>query len=129
MVIRGLRDSPEFVAGDGTALREILHPAKADLAIRYSLAHAVLKPGGVSLRHRLSSSEVYCVLEGEGTMHIDGEARPVRTGDTVYISPGAVQHIENAGAGDLKFLCIVDPAWRQEGEEVLDGLAEKGGGR
>jgi len=129
MFIRGLHDSPEFIAGDGTALREILHPAKADLAIRYSLAHAVLRPGGVSLRHRLTSSEVYCILEGEGTMHIDGEARPVRAGDTVYIPPGAVQNIENAGAGDLRFLCIVDPAWRPEAEDVLEGPAGKGGGR
>jgi mannose-6-phosphate isomerase-like protein (cupin superfamily) len=36
----------------------------------------------------------------------------------VYIPPGAEQHIRNTGAGDLKFLCIVDPAWRAEDEEV-----------
>jgi mannose-6-phosphate isomerase-like protein (cupin superfamily) len=119
MLIRDLRDCLEFVAGDGTVLRELLHPAKADLDLRYSLAHAVLGPGRSSVRHRLTVSEVYYVLEGRGTMHIDGEARPVGPGQAVYIPPGAVQWIEGTGTGDLKFLCIVDPAWGPGYEEVL----------
>jgi mannose-6-phosphate isomerase-like protein (cupin superfamily) len=127
MLIRDLPDLPEFVAGDGTRLREILNPAKESLALRYSLAHAVLPPGGVSLRHRLSASEVYHITEGEGTMHIDGESRAVRVGATVYIPPGSVQHIENRGAGRLAFICIVDPAWTPECEQVLEG--GPGGGR
>jgi mannose-6-phosphate isomerase-like protein (cupin superfamily) len=35
------------------------------------------------------------------------------------IPPLAVQAIENLGPGDLVFLCIVDPAWAPDGEEVL----------
>jgi mannose-6-phosphate isomerase-like protein (cupin superfamily) len=30
-----------------------------------------------------------------------------------------VQRIRNTSEGNLEFLCIVDPAWRQEDEEVL----------
>jgi len=33
---------------------------------------------------------------------------------------GDDQYIENTGDSDLKFLCIVDPAWREENEEVFD---------
>jgi mannose-6-phosphate isomerase-like protein (cupin superfamily) len=127
MLIRDLWDLPEFTAGDGTILREILNGATEPLALRYSLAHAALPPGGVSLRHRLDVSEVYHILSGEGTMHVDAEARPVRPGQTVYIPPGAVQRIENRGAGDLTFLCIVDPAWTPAVETVLEG--PPGGGR
>jgi len=119
MFIRDLRDCDEFIAGDETRLRELLHPAKADLALRYSLAHAVVAPGRASVPHRLKTSEVYYILSGEGTMHVDDDAAPVRAGQVVYIPPRAVQWIANTGADDLAFLCIVDPAWRAEDEEVL----------
>lgn len=124
MFIRDLKDCPEFIAGDNTVLRELLHPAKADLAIRYSFAHAVVKPGTTSLAHRLKTSEVYYIIEGEGIMHIDGESARVRPGQAIYIPPMATQYIHNPGRKDLVFICIVDPAWRKEDEEVLEGKGE-----
>jgi mannose-6-phosphate isomerase-like protein (cupin superfamily) len=119
MLIRELHDCPEFIAGDNCILREILHPAKEDLALRYSLAHAVVKPGDTTREHRLRTSEVYYIIQGEGVMHISGESLPVRSGSTVYIPPMARQCITNSGNKDLTFICIVDPAWRMEDEEVL----------
>ena len=120
MLRRPLSDCPLFVAGDRTSLRELLHPARADVAIRYSLAHASVPAGGRSLRHRLATSEVYYILSGRGRMHIDAEAADVAPGDTVYIPPNAEQWIENAGDEPLAFLCIVDPAWRADDEAVLE---------
>lgn len=118
MFIRSLKQLKPFKAGDNTTLRESLHPDKADLKLRYSLAHAVLKPGKTSRLHRLKTSEVYYILEGTGLMHIDDERQKVKPGDTVYIPPRAAQCITNTGRSDLKFLCIVDPAWRQKDEIV-----------
>ena len=120
MFIRDLDDCPTFVAGDKTLLKEILHPDKADLDLRYSLAHAVVPVGGASVAHRLKNSEVYYVLAGNGIMHIDDDEDAVAAGSTVYIPPGAVQWIDNTGDEPLAFLCIVDPAWQPEYEEVLD---------
>ncbi len=119
MFIRELNDCPEFTAGDNCMLREILHPDKADLSLRYSLAHAVVRPGQTTWKHRLRTSEVYYIIEGEGIMHIDAESSPVRPGSTVYIPPRATQCIENSGKKDLVFICIVDPAWQKE-DEVVD---------
>ncbi|HUI46500.1 MAG TPA: cupin domain-containing protein [Nitrospirota bacterium] len=119
MFIRELHACEEFVAGDNCLLREILHPDKEDLALRYSLAHAVVKPGDTTWMHRLRTSEVYYIIEGEGIMHINGEDAPVRSGSTVYIPPEAIQSITNSGESDLKFICIVDPAWRREDEEIV----------
>jgi len=119
MLVVNLNDCAEFIAGDNTILREILHPDKQNLQLRYSLAHAFVKPGEVSLPHRLATSEVYYILEGTGTMHIDDEEAEVGSGCTVYIPPHSVQFISNTGPTDLKFLCIVDPAWRVEDEEVM----------
>lgn len=119
MFIRDLENCEEIMAGDKTILREFLHPAKADLAIRYSLAHALVKAGETSKPHRLKTTEVYYILEGEGIMHINDESAPVHVGQVIYIPPQARQYIQNAGRSDLKFLCIVDPAWRVEDEEIL----------
>ncbi|MBI2050855.1 MAG: cupin domain-containing protein [Parcubacteria group bacterium] len=116
MYIQDLQKCDEIIAGDDSVLRELLHPNKADVAFRYSLAHAMVKNGLSSKSHKLKTSEVYYILEGEGTMHVNGEAANVRAGHVVYIPPNATQYIENTGNADLKFLCIVDPAWRPEDE-------------
>jgi len=119
MFIKDLYDCDEFFAGDNTILRELLHPDKADLKIRYSLAHATVKPGMTSTPHRLRTSEVYYILEGEGVMYINGESVKVRPCQAIYIPPNSTQYIHNPGKVDLIFICIVDPAWRKQDEEVL----------
>jgi mannose-6-phosphate isomerase-like protein (cupin superfamily) len=120
MIVKDLKQCDEFISGDGAILREFLNPLKdRRLDLRYSLAHAVIKPGQTSVPHRLKTSEVYYILEGEGVMHIDDESSNVQNGQAVYIPPGTIQYIHNAGKTSLVFLCIVDPAWRSEDEEVL----------
>jgi mannose-6-phosphate isomerase-like protein (cupin superfamily) len=120
MIIKDLKQCEEFISGDNAILRELLNPLKDRLLeLRYSLAHAVIRPGATSIPHRLRTSEVYYILEGEGVMHINDESANVQGGQAVYIPPGAIQYIHNAGKTVLVFLCIVDPAWRPEDEEVL----------
>jgi len=119
MFIRKLTNCPTFIAGDKTILKELLHPDKANLALRYSLAHAVVPVDTASIAHRLKTSEVYYILSGSGEMHIGEQSALVEAGDTVYIPPNATQWIENTGDEPLTFLCIVDPAWKEEDEEVL----------
>jgi len=120
MFVRSLNDCEEFVAGDGSLLRELLHPDKAALDVRYSLAHARVRPGERTIAHRLATAEVYYILQGTGTMVIDHESHAVGAGCTVYIPPQATQYIENTGHDDLRFLCIVDPAWQPQDEEIIE---------
>ena len=119
MLIKKFQDQAEFIAGDNTILREYLHPDKDNVELRYSLAHAINKIGASSAPHKLKTSEVYYILQGRGQMHIDNQVAEVEEGDVVYIPPHSVQFIKNIGTGDLKFLCIVDPAWRVEDEQIL----------
>ena len=119
MLINNLNECEEFIAADGAILRELLHPDKIAIALRYSLAHAIIKPGDTSYPHRLISSEVYYIIEGEGEMHINNETEKVHAGQAIYIPPHAIQFIHNPGRGDLVFICIVDPAWRAEDEEII----------
>jgi len=119
MYIKDRKDCKEITAIDGTRLRELLNPRlEQQLGFRYSLAEARVKPGRETLPHRLKTTEVYYFLEGSGEMRIDQERRPVAAGQAVFIPPRSVQSIKNTGRRDLVFLCIVDPAWRAEDEEL-----------
>ena len=119
MFIADLHSCETFLSRDNAILRELLHPDKAPLKLSYSLAHATIKAGEATLLHRLKTSEVYYILAGKGVMHIDDEWAEVRVGHTIYIPPNSKQCIQNTGDTDLIFLCIVDPAWQAEDEEIL----------
>ncbi|MFB2936396.1 cupin domain-containing protein [Aerosakkonemataceae cyanobacterium BLCC-F154] len=120
MLVRKLSECEEFIAGDNTILRELLHPDKQPLALRYSLAHATLPVGKTSTLHSLTTSEVYYIISGKGEMHINEETQIVESGDAVYIPPNAKQFIHNCGNEPLIFVCMVDPAWRKEDETVYE---------
>jgi mannose-6-phosphate isomerase-like protein (cupin superfamily) len=121
MYVKDRKDCPEIAALDETRLRELLNPAReAGLACRYSLAEARVEPGRETLPHRIQSSEVYYLLAGRGEMRIGPERRDIGPGQAVYIPPGAVQSVRNTGGEELVFLCLVDPAWRAEDEELAE---------
>jgi mannose-6-phosphate isomerase-like protein (cupin superfamily) len=123
LLIRRLQERQEITALDNTKVREILNPLhdEEDLRLGYSLAQAVLEPGQSSLPHRFKeASEVYCITKGRGIMHIDEQFSEVGPGDTIYIPPMAIQWIENAGSERLEFLCIVDPSWKPDAEELVE---------
>jgi mannose-6-phosphate isomerase-like protein (cupin superfamily) len=120
MLVQKLKACAEFIAGDGTQLRELLHPDKQPLELRYSLAHATVQSGQTSVLHSLTTSEVYYILSGTGEMHIDDQKELVEPGDTIYIPPNAKQYIYNSGEEPLVFICIVDPAWRKQDETVYE---------
>ena len=119
MLVKQLSGLPGIRAADYSELREILHPDRDAVSLRYSLAHAVVSAGASSLKHSLRTSEVYYILSGFGMMHVADEVRSVGPGDAVYIPPGAAQWLENVGAAPIEFLCIVDPAWQEEDETVV----------
>ena len=86
-----------------------------------SIARARVHPGTITQLHRvLGTAERYVILEGAGTVEIDG-APPVAVGplDVVHIPAGAAQRITNTGAGDLVFLCVCTPRFRQANYETL----------
>jgi mannose-6-phosphate isomerase-like protein (cupin superfamily) len=119
MLVKRLSGCRGIIAGDGTRLFELVHPARDRAKVRYSLAVAQLGIGRSSLPHRLHQTEVYYILRGAGRMHVSGAAATVRAGDMVYIPPNAVQWLEHTGWMTIKFICVVDPAWTAESEHVL----------
>lgn len=120
MLTKDIAELTPIPVADYSRLREILHPERDPVDIRYSLAHALVRAGEASLRHRMATVEVYYFLAGAGVVHVEDESRAVGAGHTVVVPGGAVQWVENTGDHDLEFLCIVDPAWREEDEEVVE---------
>ena len=119
MLYKNIDDLSAFTAGDATLIREVLHPKNGDGDLSYSLAYAVLEPGGASLPHRLiRSTEVYIIVEGHGTAFINQLAVRLEPGSVVVIPAGAEQFVRNEGLGALKFLCIVSPPWQADAEIV-----------
>lgn len=122
MIIKDIRSCEYSRVMDETFLCELLHPDKEDkkLNINLSIAHAILGMEESSLPHKLKTSvEIYYILEGKGIMHIDNEAEEVQQGQIIYIPANSTQYIENIGNEELKFLCIVNPMWKEEDEELV----------
>ena len=120
MTLKKLQDVEIVDGGEGTKIRQIFHPHNTLSGIRFSISHSLVEPGKKSILHKMKTSEVYYILEGEGILHIDDESMKVSRDQSIYIPPNSKQFIENSGKSDLKFLCMVDPAWRKEDEEILE---------
>jgi mannose-6-phosphate isomerase-like protein (cupin superfamily) len=120
MTIRKLKDIDVIDGEEGTKIRQIFHPHNTLNGIRHSISHSELKPGRKSKFHKMKTSEVYYILQGEGVLQIDDDTFKVSKDQAIYIPPHSKQCIENTGKDELKFLCIVDPAWKQEDEIVLE---------
>lgn len=114
MDIRNLHQAEAFITKDGSEIRELL--AHRNSCIReQSLAEARLSPGAKTAAHfhRLTE-EIYYIVQGTGTMTIDGEKREVGPGDAIAIPPGAVHQILNSGSETLAFLCCCAPAYEHD---------------
>ena len=54
--------------------------------------------------------QIYHVLEGEGSMEIEGRRTIVRRHDVIFIQPGVRHSIRNDGIADLTFIVVTTPA-------------------
>ena len=66
--------------------------------------HAVDIDGARPHYHKVAT-ELYYVLDGEGTVFLDGEEHPVRKGSIVHIPPGVV----HAATGRVRVLVVGIP--------------------
>ena len=114
MKVNQLSAQAPFVTADGSTIRSLLDRTNAPVA-RQSLAEAAVPAGGATQRHyhRLSE-EFYFLLEGRGTMEIDGETRKVGPGDAILIPAGAWHQITADTGETLRFLCCCAPPYAHE---------------
>ena len=69
-------------------------------------AHVVDIEGSREHYHR-AGTELYYVLEGEGTLVCKGRDEPFRPGDVVYIPPGETHSFTAGPKAPVAFLCLI----------------------
>lgn len=122
------QDSPE--AFPGVTLKSFIHPESIyndgfDTKIHgapnvgFSFGLFRLEVGVVWPATRFSIAEVSYCIEGEGIFICDDIEHEFKKGHVIYIPKNETRVIKNTGNIPLKFLCIVDPAWKPEYEETL----------
>ena len=112
MNINQLSEQAPFTTKDGSTIRSILDRTNAPVQ-NQSLAEATVPVGKPTERHyHKLSEEFYFILEGTGTMEIDGETREVTPGDAILIRPGAWHQV--TASQTLRFLCCCAPPYQHE---------------
>ena len=118
-----LRKNSEITSingNEGTKIKQYFDPENTEKKIHYSMIQCTLESGKRSKLHKLLSSEIYYILEGDCTLKINGDSFQLNKDDSMFVHPNSTQQIENTGLNELKFLCIVDPAWKPEIEILLE---------
>jgi quercetin dioxygenase-like cupin family protein len=67
-------------------------------------------PVGRAPDHFHKYDEVVYVLEGEGSLHIGGEAAPLRPGSSIHLPARLVHCLQNDGPGVMQVLGVFRPA-------------------
>lgn len=115
-----LQERESFITADGSAIRELAHPAWT-AAENQSLAEASVGPGGETAEHyHPRSEELYYFVAGEGRMRLDEDESPVAAGDCVVIPPGTPHKLWNTGTDRLVLLCCCAPAYSDD-DTVMTG--------
>ncbi|MEM0969206.1 MAG: cupin domain-containing protein [Verrucomicrobiota bacterium] len=112
MIVRQLAEQAPFTTKDGSTIRSILDKSNAPVK-KQSLAEASLPPSQSTERHyHKISEELYFILEGVGSMEIDGTVQTVNPGDAILIPPGEWHQI--TATSSLRFLCCCSPPYSHE---------------
>jgi mannose-6-phosphate isomerase-like protein (cupin superfamily) len=114
-----LAEVPAYLTKDGSAIRELMHPAVHG-NVGQSLAEACVPPGAATHLHRhRDSEELYHIIQGHGRMTLGETEFAVAPGDTVLIPPGTPHCLYNDGTETLRLLCACAPAYRHEDTEIM----------
>lgn len=121
-LIRNLRDTPrkpvEMAGVQGVTMAVMV--GREHGAPNFALRQFVVEPGGHSPRHSHDYEHEVYIVEGSGTVLLNGREQPIKAGDVVYV-PADHEHQFKAGArgpagpGGMTFLCLV-PVTRNCGD-------------
>ncbi len=106
LLVRHEADSPTERSTCGWRYR-LLSREDEEQAVAW--AHAV-DIDGAKLHYHKVSTELYYVLEGEGSVMLDGREQPVQKGSLVQIPPGVV----HGARGRMRVLVVGIPHMRED---------------
>ncbi|HEY9532861.1 MAG TPA: cupin domain-containing protein [Burkholderiales bacterium] len=110
--IRNIVEEPwqQFPGHFGGALSKALVRPENVGSRRVDYRISTYQPMAYVERHAHKVQEqIYHLLEGEGSMEIDGKTTIVRRHDVIFIPPGVSHSITNHGLTDLTFIVVTTP--------------------
>ena len=66
-----------------------------------------LEPGGFTPRHQHDWPHINYVIEGEGTLFLNGQENVIQAGSYAYVPNNEFHQFQNTSDKVLKFICIV----------------------
>lgn len=112
-------DGTVFPAGRRTQVT--VGPTAPIKAQGFCQGRVTIFPGGKVPRHDHPNEEVYFVIEGAGTIEIDGVIEPIKAGEAVYVPSGKPHELANPkdNVHNMVFMFTYSPAtvvdhWKQE---------------
>ena len=79
---------------------------RSDGAPHFALRSFIVEPEGHSPRHSHDYEHEVYIISGTGEVLLEGEYRPLKQGDVVYV-PADEEHQFRAGKDGMRFLCLV----------------------
>ena len=71
-------------------------------------------PGRSAERKLAGQQEVMYIVEGQGRLHLDGQAHELESNMGVFLAPGETYSVENKGPEDLHVLSVLAPEDRAD---------------
>jgi mannose-6-phosphate isomerase-like protein (cupin superfamily) len=96
--------------GLGARVQRLIHPTTVG-SDQLGVSVAMLGPGEVIKRHRHSYEEAYYVIEGHGTMFLEGHDEiDLYPGRAVYVPPETIHgQVNTSDTENLHILCSLSP--------------------
>ena len=66
-----------------------------------------LEPEGFTPKHTHPWPHINYIIEGEGTLFLNGQENKIEAGSYAYVPSGELHQFRNTGSTPLKFICIV----------------------
>lgn len=95
----------EMEGASGCSVRWLL--GEKDGTPTFAMRQFTVDAGGYTPKHSHPYEHEVFVLEGEGTVFEDDQARPLKSGDVVFVAPNEIHQFRNTGNQPLKFLCLI----------------------
>lgn len=119
MLIRNIDDTPRKpVEMDGVKDTTMaIMVGREDEAPNFALRQFQVEPGGHTPHHSHDFEHEVYVVAGTGQVLLEGEFRPIRQGDVLFVPAEETHQFKATGAEPLRFLCMV-PVNRNCGDPV-----------
>lgn len=119
MLIRNIHDTPrspiDMPGVEGASMAVMV--GSNDGAPNFALRQIRVEPGGHTPRHSHDYEHEVFVVDGSGTVLLEGAENPIRAGDVILVPANEVHQFKAATGHALHFLCLV-PVTQNCGDPV-----------